>query len=91
MAAMKINNASKVPDRFSTLPWPKGWLSSAGLPETLTATKAMMAASRSTDEWAASEMMETDPIHSPTKSFKIISRVLDATDKRAALDFRRSS
>ena len=87
-AARKMSNASTVPEIFSTLPCPKGWSSSAGLPDFLTAKNAMMAANRSTPEWMASDITETDPIIVPATSLRITRLVFEITESRATFDFR---
>jgi len=48
----------------------------------------MIAASRSTPEWIASDKMETDPMSNPTAVFMAIKTVLDNTEKNAARDLR---
>lgn len=73
---------------FSILPCPKWWSGSAGLSEVRTENQAMTAARRSTPEWMASEITETDPMRSPTASFPPVRRVLDTTESRATRDFR---
>ena len=87
-AAIKISNASTVPEMFSIFPWPKGCFPSAGRLEVFTEKRAMMAATRSTPEWIASEMTETDPITTPTMSFMTTSVVLERTERSATLSLR---
>ena len=86
-AAAKMSNASTVPEMFSILPWPYGWRSSASWPETRTATRAMMAATRSIPECIASEITATDPMATPTMILKMMSKLFEATDSTAALVF----
>ena len=62
-------------------------LSSAGLPEARTAKSAISAASRSTAEWIASEMTETEPLSRPESSLNAISVVFDTTESSATADF----
>jgi len=76
------------PETFSTFPWPKGCLSSAGVPEILTAKKAMIAAIRSIEEWMASERILTELPRIPTASFMMISRLFDITESLAVFVFR---
>jgi hypothetical protein len=57
------------------------------LEDSRTATQAIKAARRSTPEWIASEMTDTDPIPIPTTSFMATSKVLDRTETAAAFDF----
>src|SRR5512139_2259708 len=59
-AATKMSSASTVPEMFSTFPCPNGCSASATLFEVLTAKRAMTAAMRSTPEWIASEMTDTE-------------------------------
>jgi hypothetical protein len=64
---------------FSTLPWPKGCSSSAGLPAAVTAASAMTDASRSTAEWIASERTDTDPMIVPTVNLPSVNVVFETT------------
>ncbi len=84
-----MRSASTVPEMFSTFPWPNGCSASARLLEVLTANRAMTAASRSTPEWMASEITDTEPMASPTISFPATSVVLEMTDNQATADFCR--
>jgi len=86
-AARKMSRASTVPEMFSILPWPKGCRLSAGTEDVLTENMAMRAATRSTAEWIASEMIDTAPIKNPTASFRMTSRLLETTDSRATFSF----
>jgi len=47
-----------------------------------------MAASKSTPEWMASEMTETDPIINPTASLSITRLEFEITESIATFDFR---
>jgi len=85
--AAKIKSASITPETFSTFPWPKGCLSSAGVPDIFTAKNAIMAATRSRDEWMASEMMLTEPEIIPAASFIAMSRLFDMTESLAVRVF----
>jgi len=72
---------------FSIFPWPNGCSSSAGLPAERTAKRAISAAKRSTAEWIASEITETEPISRPKTTFAATSRVLEATESAATATF----
>src|SRR5512137_2474613 len=76
---------------FSTLPWPKGWCRSAGLPEVLTANRAIIAANKSMPEWMASEITDTDPMARPTANFRSMRVVLETTEILATEAFRLST
>src|ERR1035437_6317107 len=90
-AAPKISIASTVPEIFSALPCPNGCLKSGGLALVLTAINAITAASKSTPECMASEMIETEPVKQPTITLSATSVTLEATDSQATADFLRSS
>jgi hypothetical protein len=86
-AAIRIRIASMTPEIFSTFPCPYGCPESGGVSETLTAKKAITAASRSIEECIASEIILTEPLIIPTISFIAISRVFDKTESLAILVF----
>jgi hypothetical protein len=85
IAARKINSDSITPEIFSIFPCPYGCRESGGLSETLTEKKAIIAATRSIEEWIASDNMLTDPLIIPTVSFIMISSELDTIERRAIL------
>src|ERR1017187_273045 len=68
--AMRI--ASQNAERFSNLPWPYVWSSSAGLSLTCTEKKVSVAPTRSSPEWAASDNTPRDPDSSPAASFNSV-------------------
>src|SRR5512141_3519363 len=74
-------------EKFSTLPWPYGWDSSAGRSETLTATRVTTAATRSSPEWAASARTPSDALRRPTTSFMPVNPRAAMTELRAARFF----
>jgi hypothetical protein len=61
-AAARIINPSAKAEKYSTLPWPKLWLASAGLAATRRDTSAMIAATRLTTDSSASESRPTEPV-----------------------------
>ena len=58
---------------------------SGGLSETLTDRKAIMAATRSIEEWIVSDIILTDPLIIPTNNFNKIRKVFDIIERRAIL------
>ncbi len=87
IAATKIRTASIAPATFSTLPCPYLCLSSGGLLDVLTEKKAIIAATRSSPEWIASDMTLTDCIMIPTTSFNAIKVAFETIDNNAARVF----
>ena len=88
-AATKISTASTSPDISSNFPCPNEWPASGGSADFFTEKKAMTAASRSMDEWIASEMILTEPSAKPTANFISTSPVLEITDRCAVCAFNR--
>src|SRR5208283_1922071 len=74
-------------EKFSNLPWPYGWRSSAGWSETRTERKVMTAATRSRPEWRASERTPKLPVRRTRKVFRHTSRSAEPTLRRAARFF----
>jgi len=63
-----------------------GYSLSAGLFEIRIEKNAIKEASKSRNEWIASDKMATEPVKSPTMIFRITTRELLLTDKKATFD-----
>src|SRR5690606_20646438 len=61
-AATKIMIPSSAAEKYSALPWPKWWSSSAGRAAMVSVTRATMAATRLTIDSAASDSRPTEPV-----------------------------
>jgi hypothetical protein len=82
----EYKRASNAPDLFSTVPWPKGCTVSAGLPDVPTANGAITTV-RSTKEWRASDITDTDPITMPMVSSSSTGKIFETTESSATDDF----
>ena len=67
-------------ERLSALPWPKGWLSSAGRKASRTANKFTMLASESVSESTKLAKRLTEPLASQAQVFKPTSKMAVATE-----------
>ncbi len=65
-----ISSVSVNAARFSILPWPYAWASSAGRSETVTEARMMIEATRSRPECAASDNIPILPLTTPAHSFR---------------------
>src|SRR6266404_3099113 len=74
-------------EKFSNLPWPYGWRSSAGWSETRTERNVMTAATRSRPECSASERMPRLSVRMTRKVFRQRRRAAEPMLNRAARFF----
>src|SRR5450759_705333 len=82
-AATKIISPSIPAEKYSALPCPKLWLSSAGRAATCSAISATTAATRLTTDSAASERSPTDPVSRYAPDFSAIVTTAAEIDSHA--------
>src|SRR5579864_7412939 len=74
-------------EKFSTFPWPYWWSASAGLSDTRTENKVIVAAIRSKPECAASERIPKLPVVIPTTIFRTVMPTAASTELPATARF----